>query len=81
MKNEILATNGKIFSVEFTKKDGTIREMHCRLGVKKHLKGGKRLNPNKDHIIVWDIQKKGYRTIDTNKLSRFTFGGKTWILK
>ena len=30
----------KIFSVEFTKKDGTLRKMVCRLGVKKHLKGG-----------------------------------------
>jgi hypothetical protein len=31
---------GKIFSCFYIKKDGTPREMVCRLGVKKYLKGG-----------------------------------------
>jgi len=32
-------TTGKIFAVRFRKKDGSIRDMVCRLGVKKGVKG------------------------------------------
>lgn len=60
----ILSSNGKIFSVEFIKKDGTKRLMNCRLGVTKHLKGGNStLNADK-FITVYDLQSKGYRAID-----------------
>lgn len=62
--DRILNSNGKIFSVTFTKKDGTIRAMVCRLGVTKYLKGGtSTLNPDK-FITVYDLQSKGYRAID-----------------
>jgi hypothetical protein len=30
----------KIFSVDFIKKDGSLRTMIARLGVRKHLQGG-----------------------------------------
>ena len=33
---------GTIFSAEFVKKDGTVRNMVCRLNVKNRLKGGVR---------------------------------------
>jgi hypothetical protein len=60
----ILNSKGKIFTVTFTKKDGTIRVMNCRLGVTKHLKGGEStLNPN-EYITVYDMQNKGYRAIN-----------------
>ena len=59
----ILNSNGKIFSVEFIKKDGTNRLMNCRLGVTKHLRGGSStLNPD-NYITVYDLQSKGYRAI------------------
>ena len=32
--------SGKIFSCVFVKKDGTVRQMKCRTGVKKYLAGG-----------------------------------------
>jgi len=35
----IKATNGAIFGVEFIKKDGSLRKMTCRTGVKSHLRG------------------------------------------
>ncbi len=68
---------GKIFSVEFIKKDGTLRKMICRLGVKKHLKGGslgydaEALN----YLTVFDLQSEEYRTINVNTLKCFTFEG------
>jgi hypothetical protein len=52
---KLLNTNGKIVTVTFTKKDGSIRIMNCRLGVTKHLKGGssidlKWIEPDKKYI-------------------------------
>ena len=66
--DRILNSNGKIFTVEFTKKDGTIRIMNCRLGVTKYLKGGSStLDPNK-FITVYDMQSKGYRAINKDAI-------------
>ena len=59
--------SGKFFSCFFTKKDGTLREMNCRLGVEKHLKGGeKTLTDN--YICVYDVKANGYRAIDPEKV-------------
>ena len=64
----ILNSNGKIFTVVFTKKDGTIRELNGRLGVVKHLKGGQStLDPEK-FIIVYDLKNEGYRAINKSTI-------------
>jgi hypothetical protein len=66
--DRILFSNGKIFSVEFIKKDGTKRLMNCRLGVTKHLKGGSStLDPEK-FITVYDLQSEGYRAINKDSI-------------
>jgi len=66
--DRILNSNGKIFSVEFIKKDGTKRLMNCRLGVTKHLKGGSStLDPEK-FITVYDLQSEGYRAINKDSI-------------
>ena len=73
MKEKILATNGRFFSVSFIKKDGTERRMTARLGVKKGIKGvGLKFNPS-DHnlMVVYDIHKRAYRMI--NLLTIFKF--------
>ncbi len=70
----------KIFSVEFVKQDGTERKMVCRLGVTKHLKGGElKHSPEKlNHLIVFDLQTMGYRTINVNTLKKITVDGVTY---
>jgi hypothetical protein len=70
IKRKIKESNGKFFSIKFIKKDGTTREMLCRTDVKKHLKGGENNNPNlgESQIVVYDIQKKGYRTINLDSV-------------
>lgn len=70
----IQSTNGKIFSVVFEKKDGEIREMNCRLGVTKHLKGGEQAYDPKDYdmITVFDVQKKGYRMVRLDTLKEIS---------
>jgi hypothetical protein len=72
----------KIFSVTFTKKDGSERKMVCRLGVTKHLQGGE-LGYDaeaKNYLIVYDMKAEGYRTINVNTLIDFTFEGVTYTL-
>ncbi len=75
MKEQILATNGKFFSVSFIKKDGTTRKMTARLGVKKDIKGvGLKFNPSeKNLIVVFDIHKKAYRMINLSTIFKFKF--------
>jgi hypothetical protein len=65
---KLLNTNGKIVTVTFTKKDGSILVMNCRLGVTKHLKGGvSTLDPTK-YITVYDLQSQGYRAIAKDQI-------------
>lgn len=62
--DKILNSNGKIFTVVFLKKDGSLRELNGRLGVTKHLKGGSStLDPDK-YITVYDLRSKGYRAVN-----------------
>lgn len=68
---------GKIFSVEFIKLNGEHRKMVCRLGVKKHLKGGdlkydaKALNL----LPVFDMEKGEYRMINFDSIINLTIDG------
>ena len=65
-----------IFSVEFTKKDGTLRKMLCRLGVTKHLKGGISKNNKENDLIVYSLDSKGYRTVNLDTLELVKAKGK-----
>jgi hypothetical protein len=75
MRDQILATNGKFFSVSFVKKDGTKRKMTARLGVKKNIKGiGMKYDPSERNlIVVFDIHKKAYRMINLSTILTFKF--------
>lgn len=57
---------GQFFSVRFRKRsDGTIRDMRCRMGVAKHIKGGERAYDFKEKNLlpVYDMEKQAYRSI------------------
>jgi len=75
--------NNSIFSVSFTKKDGTKRNMVARLGVKKHLKGGSMsYDPSKKgHVIAFDMSKAQYRTINAHTLTRVKANGNTYTVR
>lgn len=66
----IKANEGKIFSVEFIKKNGELRKMMARLGVTKHLRGGNKNTCDAyDHLVtVFDVVKGQYRNINVNTL-------------
>jgi len=76
------ATDGQIFSVEFEKKDGTIRRMNCRTGVTKGVKGvGLSYDPKDfDLMTVFDLQKKNFRMINTSTLRSVTVKGQTYAV-
>ena len=68
---------GNVFSVVFLKKDGSIRHMTCRFGVKKHLKGGElKFNPiERSLLVVFDMQKEAYRMINLETISNINMKG------
>jgi hypothetical protein len=77
-KNEV---KGNFFRACFVKKDGTVREITARFGVKKHLKGGElKYNPEAlNYIVVFDVEKEAYRTINMSKLIFLRYNGKEVI--
>lgn len=64
----ILKSNGRIFTVTFIKKDGTVRVLNGRLGVEKHLKGGVCTLDKDKFIIVYDLKAEGYRAVDKESI-------------
>jgi hypothetical protein len=75
------AQDGKIFSVTFVKRTtGEIRQMVCRLGVKKHLKGGEKAFDDAEHrlLTVFDVVKKDYRSIACESITDIRLAGEEY---
>lgn len=74
---KVKESEGKIFTVEFVKKDGSVRKMNCRLGVSKDVKGvGLKFDPVKKRLLpVYDMQKMAYRMINLNALKTIAISG------
>jgi hypothetical protein len=72
---------GKIFSVRFIKKDGTVRSMKCRTGVIAKLKGGelKYDAAAKGLKVVFDLTANAYRMINENTVYELRIKGKTYL--
>lgn len=73
-------TRGEFFSVQFIKKDGTVRDMVCRLGVTKYLKGGElAFDPEeKGLMVVYEMNVEGYRMININSLRQLKIDGQIY---
>jgi hypothetical protein len=72
---------GHIFTVTFIKRNSEeVRTMNCRIGVEKHLAGGDlNYNPlDKGLIVVWDLNKKGYRQIPVEGIVSLVLEGKLY---
>lgn len=75
MDDLLLSSDGKMVSVQFVKKDGSLRTLNGRLGVKKHLKGGvSTLNPDQ-YVTIYDVQNKGYRAVNRKTIIGLRIGG------
>lgn len=66
--------SGLFFSAEFIKKDGSVRKINARSGVKKHLRPDAKprtYNPGElGYANVWDRQIKDYRLINLQTLTK-----------
>jgi hypothetical protein len=79
LTNAILSlTNGRFFTVVYTKKDGTIRKMNCRTGVKRYVKGvdvtSGHVSKRDDMLVVYDVKSNGYRTINRDTIIAIRYG-------
>lgn len=60
---------GRFFHVTFIKKDGSVRHMNARLGVRKYIKGTTSNKPNPPNIVtVFDMKVKQYRAFDLDRV-------------
>lgn len=75
----IKGTRGKIFSATFIKKDGTLRKMTARLGVRKGVTGaGLKFDPReRSLVVVYEMSKKSYRMINLSTIKSITFKKQT----
>lgn len=73
-------TGGKFVSVEFVKKDGSMRQLVGRFGVTKHLRGGenKTVKESNSYMTIYDTQSQGYRTINLETITKVKFAGETF---
>ena len=80
---KIRASKGKIFTATIIKRtNGERRELNCRLGVKKYVTGeGLKFEPsNKNLIVVFDMQKNGYRMINIDGLEALKLDGEEFTI-
>lgn len=65
----------RIFTVTFTKKDGTSRVMNCRRDVRKHLKGGESTIADKPNLVSVYEMGGGYRCFDIRRVRTISGAG------
>lgn len=78
----IRSSNGESFRCLFIKQDGTFREMHALHGVRVDVTGeGMAYDPKKfNNLIVWDIEKKAYRSIKMENLLELRIYGEEYTV-
>lgn len=80
-------SKGRIFTVVFTKVDGTLRTMNCRKGVVKGIV--KEVNRKKKAvdtenlglITVYDMQEKGYKKVNLQTISSLKINKEIYKVK
>ena len=75
LKSMIKNTNGKFFTCFFVKKDGTLRKMTARVGVKKGLANSGFVREEKENLVcVYDITAHDFRFINLSTLKSLKCG-------
>jgi len=77
VRSMIESSGDKTFGVVFTKKNGELRNMNCRLGVKSKLRGGQSTTAHKPNLVtVYDMNKRDYRCINLDTVKSLNIAGK-----
>lgn len=75
LKSMIKNTNGKFFTCFFVKKDGTLRKMTARVGVKKGLANNGLVREEKENLVcVYDMVAHDFRFINLSTLKSLKCG-------
>lgn len=76
-------SKGKLMTVVYKKKNGQLRVLNTRTGVKQNITGkGLAYDPEKyGYVIAWDMQKRNYRTVNPETASKLNAMGKTYTIK
>lgn len=76
-------SKGKIMTIAYRKKDGSLRTINTRTGVKKDITGkGLTYNPDEyGYVILWDLNKKAYRTVNVNTVTTLKGGGEIYKIQ
>ena len=75
LKSMIKNTNGKFFTCFFVKKDGTLRKMTARVGVKKGLANNGFVREEKENLVcVYDMVAHDFRFINLSTLKSLKCG-------
>ena len=79
---DLIKKNGStFFTLAFTKRtDNTLRVMNARTGVKKGLKNTGKHKTDASLMLVYDMTKRGYRTINVSGIRWLKLKGKTFIV-
>ena len=62
-------SNGKMVTVSFIKKDGSLRVLNGRIGVHKYVKGSSNSKENEQYITLYDVKNKGYRSVNRDTIT------------
>ncbi len=74
-----VSKGGRIFSVTFTKKNGDLRVMACRKGVKSYLRGGSNtVSHLPQYMTLFSVNDKGYRNINLTTIQEIKGRGKVY---
>jgi len=78
----IRESNGRLFTVEFIKRNGELRKMRARLHAPKSFKfkgTGMRYDPLARGLLpVWDVDKKAFRMVNLATIERLRVGGNNY---
>lgn len=61
---KVESSKGRILTVSFVKKDGSLRNLNGRLGVTTHLRGGNSTVDKDRFITIYDLKNDGYRVVN-----------------
>lgn len=77
--NIIRSTKGKFFSICYTNKKGETKNYTCRMGVKKHLRGGEKFFIP-DSVTVYSVTSgnTGYKTFVREQINSIRVGTTVW---
>ena len=74
----IRSCKGRVFSVLFQKKDGTITVRNARAKVLKHLVGGEDKLANSSAVAFWSNNDQGWRSFKAENLIHIKCGDKVF---